>query len=81
MAVLQGGGQNLPSPCVCYPKYPMWNKVKFDLNIKKSIGLFHKLITPIVLYGCEIWSTFSQHHVNTMSTNPHIFWHYSTSTL
>ena len=28
MAVLQGGGQNLPSPCVCYPKDPMWNRVK-----------------------------------------------------
>ena len=27
MAVLQGGGQNLPSPCVCYPKDPMWNRV------------------------------------------------------
>ena len=28
MAVLQGGRQNLPSPCVCYPKDPMWNRVK-----------------------------------------------------
>ena len=28
MAVLQGGEQNLPSPCVCYPKDPMWNRVK-----------------------------------------------------
>ena len=28
MALLQGGGQNLPSPCVCYPKDPMWNRVK-----------------------------------------------------
>ena len=27
MAVLQGGGQ-MPSPCVCYPKDPMWNRVK-----------------------------------------------------
>ena len=33
MAVLQGGGggQNLPSPCLCYPKDPMWNRVK---NVK-----------------------------------------------
>ena len=30
-----------------------------------------------MLYGCEIWSTFSQHQINTMSTNPHIFGHYS----
>ena len=28
MAVLQGGRQNLPSPCVCYAKDPMWNRVK-----------------------------------------------------
>ena len=27
MAVLQGGGQNLPPPCVCYPKDPRWNRV------------------------------------------------------
>ena len=31
MAVLQGGGQNLPSPCVCYPKDPMWNSVNWNL--------------------------------------------------
>ena len=28
MAVLQEVGQNLPSPCVCYPKDAMWNRVK-----------------------------------------------------
>ena len=50
---------------------------KFDLNIKKSVDLFHRLIAPIVLYGCEIWSTFPQHQLNTMSTNPHMFGHYS----
>ena len=38
MAVLQGGGgeggKNLPSPCVCYPKDPMWNRVKaLDTNL------------------------------------------------
>ena len=32
MAVLQGGGQNLPSPCVCYPKDPMWNRVKIEIE-------------------------------------------------
>ena len=50
---------------------------KFDLNIKTSIDLFHKLIVPIVLYGCEIRSTYSQHQINTMSTDPHMFGHYS----
>ena len=28
MAVLQEVGQNLPSPCVYYPKDAMWNRVK-----------------------------------------------------
>ena len=28
MAVLKGVGQNLLSPCVCYPKDSMWNRVK-----------------------------------------------------
>ena len=50
---------------------------KFDLNIKKSIDLFHRLIALIVLYGCEIWSTFSQHQINTMPTDPHMSGHYS----
>ena len=31
MAVLQGGGKNLPSPCVCYPKDPMWNRVNISI--------------------------------------------------
>ena len=30
MAVSQGGGQNLLSPCVCYPKDPLWNRVKLN---------------------------------------------------
>ena len=40
MAVLQGGGQNLPSPCVCYPKDPMWNRVKAAKKLKngKAVG-------------------------------------------
>ena len=50
---------------------------KFDLDFKKSIDLFHRLIAPIVLYGCEIWSTYSQHQINTKSTDPHMFGHYS----
>ena len=50
---------------------------KFDLNIKKSIDLPLRLIAPIVYMDCEIWSTFPQHQINTMSTNPHMFGHYS----
>ena len=32
MAVLQGGGEGAESasPCVCYPKDPMWNRVKVN---------------------------------------------------
>ena len=46
MAVLEGFGQNLPSPCVCYPKDPMWNKVSgakfyfFSCSKHIRIGLF-----------------------------------------
>ena len=36
MAVLQGGGQNLPSPCVCYPKDPMWNRVNKPKELSVS---------------------------------------------
>ena len=44
--------------------FPLTDTIfKFDLNIKKSIDLFHRLIAPIVLYGCEIWSTHSQHQI------------------
>ena len=39
MAVLQGGGQSLPSPCVCYPKDPMRNRVN------KSVAMATTLIT------------------------------------
>ena len=37
MAVLQEGGQNLPSPCVCYPKDPMWNRVKNLVEFSESL--------------------------------------------
>ena len=39
MAVLQGGRQNLPSPCVCYPKDPMWNRVKTIQKLDMSRAL------------------------------------------
>ena len=46
MAVLQGGGQNLPSPCVRYPKDPMWNRVKQNGNMVagkvKALYIFQK---------------------------------------
>ena len=40
---------------------------KFDPGMKHSIGLFHKLISPVVLYGSEIWSSFSNHQLKKLS--------------
>ena len=31
MAVLQRGQAESPSPCVCYPKDPIWKKVKYKI--------------------------------------------------
>ena len=45
---------------------------KFDPGIKHSIGLFHKLISPIVLYGSEIWSSFSNHQLKKLSKDPSV---------
>ena len=47
----------------------IWN---FDPGMKHSIGLFHKLISPIVLYGSEIWSSFSNHQLKKLSKDPSI---------
>ena len=38
MVMLQGGGQN-PPPCVCYPKDPMWNRVKYVLQASAWLRL------------------------------------------
>ena len=54
MAVLQGGGQNLPSPCVCYPKDPIWNRL-IDSISKLSSG-----ITSLRdVMGCQISTAFN----------------------
>ena len=45
---------------------------KFDPGIKHSIGLFHKLISPIVLYRSEIWQYFSNHQLKKLSKDPSI---------
>ena len=39
MAVLQGDGQNLPSPCACHPEDPMWNRVKGILKVVLVVGM------------------------------------------
>ena len=52
MAVLQGGG--LPSPCVCYPKDPMWNRVTL------------KSASPLEAERSEIVNSGSTQHVKTL---------------
>ena len=46
MAVLQGGGQNLPSQCVCYPKDPLWNRVNnlYAFNVCKKDDLCFQVV-------------------------------------
>ena len=50
MAVLQGGEQNLPSPCVCYPKDPMWNRVKMKELLMYHCGCHGNLATIAMRY-------------------------------
>ena len=60
------------SPKAMFPLVdPIW---KFDPGIKHSIGLFHKLISPIVSYGygSEIWSSFSNNQLKKLSKDPSI---------
>ena len=45
---------------------------KFHPGINHSIGLFHKLISPIILYKSEIWSSFSNHQLKKLSKDPSI---------
>ena len=53
MTVLQGGGQNLPSPCVCYPKDPMWNRV----NPKWKVGGGNSPPWRFSFHGARMFST------------------------
>ena len=53
--------------------YPLVDTIwKFDPGIKYSMGLFHKLISSIVLYGSEIWSSFPNHQLKKLSKDPSI---------
>ena len=54
--------------------FPLVDTVwKFDPGIKHSIGLLHKLISPMVLYGSGVWSSFSNHQLKKLSKDPSIF--------
>ena len=50
--------------------YPLIDTViKFELKVEQSIDLFKRLISPILLYGSEIWSTLTQHQLKTISND------------
>ena len=51
MAVLQGGGQNLPSPCVCHSKDPMWNRVNKPLKMIENDKLRFKQMDECHICG------------------------------
>ena len=59
MAVLQGGGQNLPSPCVCYPKDPMWNRVKTKRVVYVSIRSYDPSFASNHFKFHFLWKTYS----------------------
>ena len=50
--------------------YPLIDTViKFELKVEQSIDPFKRLISPILLYGSEIWSTLTQHQLKTISND------------
>ena len=50
--------------------YPLIDTViKFELKVEQSIDFFKRLISPILLYGSEIWSTLTQHQLKTISND------------
>ena len=50
--------------------YPLIDTViKFELKVEQSIDLFKRLISPMLLYGSEIWSTLTQHQLKTISND------------
>ena len=61
MAVLQGGGQNLPSPCVCYPKTPCGigltfiEKKKLKKNKLTAFGILCQTLNDFEQIFCDIW--------------------------
>ena len=49
---------------------------KFWLGIPKSLSLFDMLIEPILLYGSEIWGSYSHHQLDSISRDPNLFCRY-----
>ena len=52
---------------------------KFNLGVKMSMDLFSTLIKPILLYGSEVWTAFSNHQLTTISDTPNSLGRYLVS--
>ena len=50
MAVLQEDGQNLPSLCVCYPKDPVWNRVKIIRKVFLQGSRSSKIMQTVIFH-------------------------------
>ena len=50
--------------------YPLVAAIfKFNLTMPKALDLCEKLVQPIILYGSEVWTSFSPHQRNFISKN------------
>ena len=62
----------------CKAMHPLVDAIfKFNLTVPKALDLFEKLVQPILLYGSEVWASFSSHQLNSISKNPDALLRYS----
>ena len=62
----------------CKPMYPLVDAIfKFNLTVSRALDLFEKLVQPTLLYGSEIWASFSSHQLNFISKNQDALLRYS----
>ena len=61
----------------CKAMHPLVDAIfKFNLAVPKALDLFEKLVQPI-LYGSEVWASFSSHQLNFISKNQDALLRYS----
>ena len=58
MAVLKGGRQDLPYPYVCYPKDPMWNRVKGMEVVMATVAMLNWNSTNAIIRASRGLKTF-----------------------
>ena len=62
----------------CKAMHPLVDAIfKFNLTVPKALDLFEKLVQPILLYGSEVWASFSPHQLNSIPKDPDAFLRYS----